>query len=250
MIRHFTLLVFAFLFFSCAKVFHPTTHEVSSMRFSQKVAEADTAIEALIAPFRDTLQKEMDQVIGLLAVSLEKKKVESSMGNFVADAILAQAKLLTRENLDLGICNYGGMRIPALAAGPVTKGHIFELVPFDNYLVTMEIPGDALEQLFALMANDGGWPISAGVSYGINKGKPENITINDMPLDLSANYKIALSDYLAEGGSDCDFLKAYPYENLGVFYRDAIIEYIQMRDAISESIDSRVEGRVILIEDQ
>jgi len=205
----------------------------------------DPAVEALIRPYREILSAEMDEIVALAARPLEKGSVESTLGNWVADAVLAQAKMITKDRYAFAICNSGGLRIPGIPAGPVRKGILYELMPFDNYLVTMQLPGKVIRQLFDRMAESGGWPISEGVSYVIKNKKAENILIDGVNLDDEKSYKIVLSDYLAEGGSDCDFLTPYDFTNLEIYYRDALIEYAAMQHAISKSLDAQIEGRVI-----
>jgi 2',3'-cyclic-nucleotide 2'-phosphodiesterase (5'-nucleotidase family) len=166
----------------------------------------------------------------------------------VADAILGQTELLTREEIDFAICNSGGLRVPSLPAGPITRGHFYELMPFDNYLVTMQLPGTVIKKLFDTMAAASGWPISAGVTYQIKDKRAQNIMIRGAILDDLKTYHIALSDYLAEGGGDCSFLKDYPYQNLNIYYRDALIEYALSKHARSQSLDARIEGRVVSLD--
>ncbi|WP_256008944.1 5'-nucleotidase C-terminal domain-containing protein [Desertivirga xinjiangensis] len=42
--------------------------------------------------------------------------------------------------------------------------HVFELMPFENYLVTLQLTGDQLKTLFDYMAANGGDPISKAIS--------------------------------------------------------------------------------------
>jgi 2',3'-cyclic-nucleotide 2'-phosphodiesterase (5'-nucleotidase family) len=233
----------------CAKVYYVATEEVSSYSIDKKTIDVSTGpMEDMIAPFREDLTAEMSQVISLAAASLEKGDrgaSESTLGNWVADAVLAEAQVISKRPLAFGICNSGGIRVPSLPAGPITRGHIYELMPFDNYLVTMQLPGSVLKMLFDKMAASGGWPISAGISYEIKDGKAQSVRISGQAIADSQTYEFALSDYLAEGGGDLDFLKEYPYENLGVYYRDALIEYALLQGRINKPLEARLEGRVI-----
>lgn len=231
----------------CSQTYHLADEQVKTYRITEKTVDnaEDSDVEQMIRPYRDQLASEMNQMIGLVASPLEKNDGESTLGNFVADAVLAQAELITGQDLDFGICNSGGIRIPGLPAGPLTRGKIFELMPFDNYLVTMQVPGTVIAELFERMAATGGWPISHGVTYEIKNGKAQNIMINGEMLDPGSSYSFVLSDYLADGGGNLTFLKDYSYQNLNVYYRDAIIEYVKLQHAASKSIDAILEGRVI-----
>ncbi len=238
---------------SCARVYHQAGNQVTSYRIDDRIRENGdkNPEELMIAPYRRSLVAEMNQVIAIAAHSLDKGPggtPESTLGNWVADAILARSRLITGEDIDFAICNSGGLRIPALPSGPVTRGHFYELMPFDNYLVTMSLPGEVIRQLFNHMAGHGGWPISSGVSYQIKEGKAQQIMINGEKLKESDTYEVALSDYLAEGGNNCAFLKDFPNRNLGVFYREALIEYAQMQQVVSKSLEASIEGRVVSLD--
>jgi 2',3'-cyclic-nucleotide 2'-phosphodiesterase (5'-nucleotidase family) len=238
---------------SCSRIYHLAGNQVTTYRITEKISEnaENNPVEQMIKPYRQSLSSEMSQVIALASQPLERgarSAPESTMGNWVADAILAQTKLMTRRDIDFAVCNKGGLRIPALPAGPITRGHFYELMPFDNYLVTMKLPGTLVRKLFDNMASDDGWPISAGVSYQIKDGKAQNIIIKGKPLNESETYELALSDYLAEGGNNCSFLVDFPSQNLGIYYRDALIEYATMQHAISRSLDARIEGRVVSLD--
>ena len=243
----FFLLPFFLLAVGCSSVYHLADEQVQTYRITDKTSDndPDSPIEQMIEPYRNELSAEMNEMIGLAASTLEKGDVESTLGNWVADAVLAEAELITHEKYDFGICNSGGIRVTSLPAGPITRRHIYELMPFDNYLVTMEVSGVVVEKLFQHMAEVGGWPISHGVSYEIKNQKAQNILIHDQPIDPGATYSFVLSDYLAEGGGNLDFLKEFPYRNLNIYYRDALIEHVVLQHAASVSIDARIEGRVI-----
>jgi len=241
------MLLFMLSTIGCSRVYHLADEKVQTYRITEKTSDSapNSEIERMIAPYRSELSAEMDEMIGLAASTLVKGDGESTLGNWVADAVLAEAELITHQEYDFGICNSGGLRIPSLPAGPITRRHIFELMPFDNYLVTMEVPGTVIGQLFEHMAYVGGWPVSHGITYEIKNQRAQNIIINGLPLDPDATYTFVLSDYLAEGGGNLDFLEEYPYQNLNIYYRDALIEHAVLQHAASTSIDARIEGRVI-----
>jgi 2',3'-cyclic-nucleotide 2'-phosphodiesterase (5'-nucleotidase family) len=136
------------------------------------------------------------------------------------------ANKYSTKNVDVALQNYGGFRIPFLPKGPITKGNVYELMPFDNKLVVLELSAGLTRRLIDQMSNDGGWPISKGLNYKIEYGAASDIKIAGNDLDESKTYRIAMPDYVANGGGDCDFLIAIEQEDTGVFIRDIIIEYL------------------------
>jgi len=210
---------------------------------SEKVYD-DKDIADMIAPYKERLDAEMNTVIGSTARELAIAKPESTLGNWLADLIHKKSEDYYESEIDFALVNYGGIRIPSLSVGDITRGKIFELMPFDNMLMVLEIDGATVRQIFGVMATNGGWPISQQVSYVIENELPVDILINNEALDNKKIYKVALSDYLANGGDNLFFLKDKKRRNLGVLFRDAMFEYIVEQNG--EAMSATVEGRVIV----
>jgi len=51
--------------------------------------------------------------------------------------------------------------------------------------------------------------------------------VEGRPINEYELYTIANSDYIANGGSNCDFLKPIPQSNKGYLVREALMEYIK-----------------------
>ena len=85
--------------------------------------------------------------------------------------------------------------------------------------------GKNIQQLLDTTSKKGGWPIS-GASYVIENSKATNVFIGGAPLDEFGTYNVIISDYLANGGDNLEFLKALPRVQKGYLMRDAILEYV------------------------
>ncbi len=240
------LVFIAGLQFQCAQVTHIAGEAARTYRIEARTQDlsADDEMHALISPYQERLREEMDQEVGIVAKQLVKGRIESTLGNWVADAIYDYAERTTEQDYAFGLCNSGGIRVQSVGKGPITKGKVFELMPFDNYLVVTKMTGQIVKELFDHMAKSGGWPISHGVTYEIEAEEARNIKIDDQPLDMTKQYSVVLSDYLSEGGGGCEFLEDLPYENLNVYYRDALIEQAQWLTRAGKEIDADIEGRV------
>lgn len=239
--QHLIAILFVTLFFSCT----PKVHLVSSNCSNQETtgdSPIDNSIEAMILPYKRQMDKEMNVVIGVLGQDMKKEKPESTLGNFVADLTYDKMLEKTSEPIDFAIMNYGGLRVPGIAAGEITRGDVYELMPFDNMLVVMALDGKTVLELFEVMAANEGWPVSKHVRYQIKDGVPQQIEINQKPLNPSQTYKVAISDYLANGGDKLSFLIDKPRETFDLLLRDAIMEHIQ--DFKNEPITPVVDGRV------
>src|SRR5690606_24774721 len=166
----------------------------------------DSSVLKFIQPYSEQLSATMNRVIGESALALNKAKPESTLGNFFTDALREQSEKYFERKIDLCVMNYGGLRLPNISAGNITVGTIFELMPFDNYLVLFTLKGEMILQLLQHIAADGGWPQS-GVRFTIKEGKPFDITINGNPIQPEKEYTLLVSDYMAEGGDKLDFIK-------------------------------------------
>lgn len=185
----------------------------------------------------------MNDVIGVAAVSMDKKQPECTLGNFMVDAFLQMATEKYATKVDAAFVNFGGIRLTQLPAGNITNGKIFELMPFDNLLILQRIKGDVFQQVLDLMAAKGGWPV-AGITMQIKDKKAINVLVGGKPLDLNATYTIANSDFIANGGDNADMLRKVPQITNGYLMRDAIIDYIGKFKSQGKNISATIENRV------
>lgn len=52
------------------------------------------------------------------------------------------------------------------------------------------------------ISNKGGWP-ATGITWQIKDKTAVNVLINGQPLNETADYTVAMVDYVANGGDDC-----------------------------------------------
>ncbi len=237
------IISFLFSFSSCSY-----THLVSEGGQYYAIEEVkleEKAIQSTIAPYKSQLEAEMSTVIGICEMTLTKEQPESSLGNWCADAVLAQAQHYTGLSVDFAVLNYGGLRIPSLPKGNISKGKIFELMPFDNMIVVLEMKGSELPQLFEHLAQKGGWPVSAAIRMEIDdEFAVHNLKIEGEKIDPERIYRIATIDYLANGGDKCSFFKKLKRHETGQFMRTAVIEYVEQLTQKGQKIKAIKEGRI------
>ncbi|HEY8397886.1 MAG TPA: 5'-nucleotidase C-terminal domain-containing protein [Flavihumibacter sp.] len=227
----------------CARSYQPSRVEYEKVRITAQ-SPRDPQLESLLKPYADSVNLSMNKVIGEVERTLEKKMPEGTLNNLLADAMLAGARTVFGDRVQLAFVNYGGVRSLQLPAGPLTIGRVFELMPFENILVIQEVPGAVLQQFLNKMAERGGWP-SAGVQYTIKDKKAINVLINGKPLDPAATYVVANSDYIANGGDDCHMLRDIPQINKGVLVRDVFLQYFESLSARGIKINAQLENRIV-----
>jgi len=214
-------------------------------RFDRYVGvDDDAAINALIAPYKAELDQEMNKVVAVLDHELTKQRPESTLGNFLADIMQIQAEKYTNRRVDFAVQNYGGIRVPSVAPGNITKGTVFEIMPFDNSLLVLESTGDIVQKLCNKIASSGGWPSSEGLRFVIDGDKATNISITGEALDPNKSYTYALPDYIANGGDGSDFLMTEKRIDTEKLIREVMIDYLMELSASGETIHQEITGRI------
>jgi len=203
---------------------------------------ADSNMLAMLYPYKRGVDTQMYVTIGHTDVPLTKAQPECTLGNFMADAQMVAAKKID-EKVACSIMNYGGIRSPYIAPGVITKGKMYELMPFDNMLTIVEVPGDVLKQFCDHMAKYKGWPVS-GLTFIIKGKSAIDVMINNAPLNDHLMYKVALSDYIAKGGDNCDFLIPLKKRYTSIFIRDAMIDYVAQLEQQNKQLHPVLEKRV------
>lgn len=241
---HFFLPFFftAFFLVSCKTAYQPQAVQYIDYRLTQQ-SKQDSGLNKLLQPYADSVNKSMNTVIAVAATELEKKQPEGTLGNIMADAMLAKAKQGYKMPVDGAFINFGGIRLTSVAAGNITRGKIFELAPFDNDVVIQKLSGKVLQEFLNHISAKGGWPV-AGISWQIKNKTAINILINGQPIADTAVYAIAMVDYVANGGDDCIMLRPIPQKSTGYVLREALIEYFIEINRQGKKISSQIENRV------
>jgi 2',3'-cyclic-nucleotide 2'-phosphodiesterase (5'-nucleotidase family) len=238
----YVLLFFVLLNTGCKVYYQPSSLDYKSYRIAGN-EQKDQVLQEVIQPYSDSVNKSMNDVVGFAEQLLEKTPPSGSLGNFMTDVFLAMAREKFNTTVDASIMNYGGIRLNQLPAGPVTRGKIFELMPFDNLLVLQKMNGSVLQQLLDLAASKGGWPV-AGITMQVKDKKAVNVVIGGKALDPAKTYTIANSDFLGNGGDNAEMLRAIPQQNIGYLMRDAIFDYINKLKSSGQNIKANGEIRV------
>jgi len=232
------------LFMSCTSVQHISKTHVSYVVPSPQSSTADVAVTEMVAPYKAQLDAQMNSVVANVRTELTKKQPESTMGNWTADALILGVQRANMQG-DFAVCNYGGMRVPVITPGPLTMGEIFELSPFDNMIMIVDMPGNYVDSLFQLVAARGGWPVSKSIRMTIKDGKMKSCLINGQPLDPGKTYKVVTPDYVANGGDDARFMIGLKRIQTGFLQRDLIVQYAAETARMGNDINVALEGRIV-----
>lgn len=220
-----------------------TTHIYSVENKSQKVksVEANTLSElnTVIEPYRAQLNKKMKDTLAYTQKPLTKKKIESQLGNWVADGMLWYTNEILHDSADIAICNYGGLRTKSIATGPVLLRHMYELMPFENELMLLTLDSSVLRTVLEHIAQKDGWPVSKGFFMRMSQ---ENKLLDwNIHGNRKAAYKVVFSDFVATGGDGMHVLTTVPNKKLNILVRDALIQYAKHQ----KNLNATLEGRII-----
>ena len=207
--------------------------------------DEDKEVQSMVAPYKKQLDEQMNKIIGYAVkeIQIGRKQNETLLGNLVADISFARAKKDFNKPIDLAFVTFGGLRTN-IPEGAIKVSDIFELMPFENEMVVLEVDADIITKLFDHLASTRNMAVSNSKVL-IENDKIKDVLINGEPIDKQKTYYIATSDYLANGGDNMVFLsKAKKITFLNVKVRDMIIEAIMQENQAGRKIDANIGGRV------
>ena len=238
------IFIFFLIFFFSKNIAQDVAVEFKNYKIVSQLRQDSNFIQWLI-PYADSMHRSMNKVIGFSVSTLINKQPESSLGNFMADCMKAMAEKKFNQKIDAAFINFGGIR-SYISKGDITIGKVYELMPFDNLIVLQKVKGMVLKSFLDKTAASGGWPLS-GITMRINNRKATDIWIDKKPLKEDADYIIANTDYVANGGDGCIMLKNIPKQNIGYLLRDALIEYILLFTQQSKPIEAKMDNRIVYV---
>jgi 2',3'-cyclic-nucleotide 2'-phosphodiesterase (5'-nucleotidase family) len=251
MVRSFsyTLLITWILFtLSCKSSYVSTGVKTQNLAVSENSVPLDSQLVLLYLPYKNMLEKDMERVISFSEKEMVKGKPESGLTNLLSDLLLEEGqKEAMRNNLQytpvVSFTNYGGIRT-SLPIGEITVGKIFELMPFENEMVFIQLTGEQLQQFYDIVAENEGSSVS-GVRFVISNGKAKNIMIDGKKLDPASKYWMVTNDYSANGGDDLVVLtQRLELITSGKKIRDIIISNLEVRKINGVNLVENLDGRI------
>ncbi|HSN65553.1 MAG TPA: 5'-nucleotidase C-terminal domain-containing protein, partial [Fusibacter sp.] len=209
---------------------------------------ADPAIIEVIAEISAANKLITEVNVGSTSVLLEGTREivragESNLGNLITNAMLYET------GAQIALTNGGGIRA-SIEPGEITVGDVITVLPFGNYIVTLDVLGSdiikALENgVTDYPAAKGAFPHVAGITYTFDPAKPamERITsvmFNGKALDPNMTYSVATNDFMAAGGDQYVSLGASAQTGEYAALDEALINYIKQVDTATVKVEGRV----------
>ncbi len=229
----------------------PQTKKIVSFKntlipVTDKNFKPDPEIEKIIAPVVNEAKEKMSEVVGKSEVNLthDRKKVfETVMGNVVTDSM--------RESTgaEVAMQNSGGIR-DQIMAGEITMGDLYRVMPFDKFIVSMDLTGKQIKDLMENSAGrkKGNMQVS-GITMDIEPKEAKwhrvsNIKIGGVPLDMNKFYRVTTDDFLAGGANGYStFTEGKNVTYGGTPAIDELKAYINKHSPLTEA-NAKVEGRL------
>ena len=232
-LKNYTLYIVAIFIIACSPSYNLQSHHDEVIEVQ---APVDSTVLAIITPYQNGIESQMNEVLCVSEMEMNKGKPESLLGNFVTDLCLNYA--------DAHVCvmNTGGLR-STLQKGNITRGDIYTLMPFENELVVLELDSESFKGLVDYITKRGGEPFSGMTLKASSKGYDiEEVSRMEDFFDFNKGDKIRVltSDYLANGGDKMWFFKDKEQIKVGIKLRDAIIDHCSKSDTISSKLDNRL----------
>lgn len=215
----------------------------------------DEAVELMLRPYREKVTA-LSTVIGRLEGEMKKTGVGGgTMGNFATDAMLVEARKKFGKNVAVAILNAGGLRKNEIAEGQLRLSDIFELMPFENALIALDVTGAQLVKLLQLTTRDA--HAGARVQYRWNEqNRTEVLGVKlvdaedrEIEIDSNSTYTITTIDYLYKlnSGGYALLQEGKNVRWLDTTIRDAVINYVKAESAAGRPIRARLDDRFVQI---
>jgi len=168
---------------------------------------------------------------------------ETNLGNLSADAVRKAA------GANIGFVNGGNIRTD-IKPGDITFGKLAELFPFGNTVQVKKITGKDLEKVLEISVQaypeaQGGFMQVSGLTFEFDPSKAAGsrvvgVKVGESPLDLAAEYTVAINDFLGIGGDGYDLFKNYPiYGEVGT-YEEVFADYMNTNGTAGSEVSGRI----------
>ncbi len=194
----------------------------------------------------------MATAVGYNDTPLQKGAPISLLGNWCTDACITFFENLTPPSDTLShfdkynsiiLLNSGGLRT-LLPKGPISIGHLYELMPFDNEMVKLMIhDSSTLDSLCRLLVSRNE-PIGNGIIK--IKNNQYHLFVQNQLINKNNPVIIYTSDYIANGGDHFELLKNIPKINTTYLLRDIFIQSCTYQSKKYGSLKVSYEQRIIL----
>jgi 5'-nucleotidase/UDP-sugar diphosphatase len=170
--------------------------------FIEEEIKEDPEMLALLTPFYEQGQSELNKVIGSTSdVFAGEREIvrsqETNLGN-----LIARTQRL-KVGADVGVMNSGGIRT-SIAKGDVTYKDVLKVQPFSNSICLVTLTGKELKKYVEIAANkkpgSGAYAQFDNVNVVMQGESLESLSVGGAPVDDTKKYRLAINSFIAAGG--------------------------------------------------
>ncbi|WP_100012293.1 5'-nucleotidase C-terminal domain-containing protein [Lentibacillus sediminis] len=217
---------------------------------SQEDYTSDTAVQGILDHYSEQIAPIMNEVVGFNAQDLTGDYTndgDHGLGNLIADG------MNWAMDSDFAMMNGGGIR-DDLLAGEITWGDLYNIQPFGNTLMTVEVTGADIyaiinEQLSPIYGPD--YSIS-GLHYTWNPELNEvvDVTFPDgTPIGLEEVYTLTVNNYMGTSDGPIKDLGENPV--MGPADIDATVDFVEsLNTSEANPLVYEAEGRITETSDE
>jgi 5'-nucleotidase len=205
-----------------------------------------------------------NRVVGSMTADITRTQNtagESALGDVIADAQLESTKAADKGAAVVAFMNPGGIRTDLLfaqqsageTAGQITYAEAFAVQPFSNVMNVVTLTGDmikrVLEQQFdnPAVGQDRVLQVSNGFTYSYDRTKPagqrvdaSSIKINGTVVSPTAQYRVAINNFLQGGGDNFTVFKEGTNLLGGEIDLDAFVTYLTAKAPVPPGPRNRI----------
>lgn len=210
---------------------------------------ADPEITALIDASKQTARAVAEVPIGTIASELNGERSairtgETNLGDFITNF------MRVTTGADIALMTAGSIR-DSLKEGPVTRSDIYNLLPYEDRLVTVKIKGNMILSVlehgfYDAERESGAFPQLAGVKVVVDMAAPSgqriaDYTVNGEPVDPERWYTVALCDNIQRGGEGYTMFKDLPIEKDYGWICDLFETFLKSNGSIYVETEGRIQ---------
>lgn len=219
-----------------------------------KTLTEDPEVKAMVAGYVKELAPILNEKVIDLGMDLPHDTTQN--GGLSPMGIWSTALMAKVGGAQIAVTNGGGLR-RGFEKGTITMGLMYELMPFDNTIVTLNIKGADLKRVIehGIMAEG----FKPGQFYGLkvyyDKDAKANSRIKGMtlldgtPIEMDKYYKVVTNDFIVDKGDQYDFTGAKDIVDTGKPIRDEMAALLKTMSAEElralEAIASKPEEMMI-----
>lgn len=185
-------------------------------------------------------------VIGYSTRAMESGYPESPLSNWFVDLLMEQVEKHAGKKVDLGITNFGGIRID-MPQGDIILDDMLSMFPFKNQITYVEHKGSQIRKILETMAA-GRFQVLGGVRVVADGGKLVSAEIGGEPIDDDKIYGLATISFLLGGGDglalEQNAVSVTVFEDINVI--DAVLDHVNALTAAGKPVEYQTDGRVIV----